>query len=226
VKKAPPNRSKRSASKPSRRRSSKAKRANGAAASASRDKTVNGLTEGDATTPAKPPREALIYQRMLRAAISLVDAGKAVTYGNLASELGRAKQVVWRFVQRHPDVWTYINAHIEEANAQFAGLVLRRHAFIGMQGSVPSAELYLKAQGGHFSRPAMLGADGMPLGAVASFNMNFLIPRPEPIALAPTALPPAPVARPSKAPQPSAAAAPLIPRPSAARPDIPTVAIR
>lgn len=157
---------------------------------------------------------------MLRAAIALVDAGKAVTYGNLAAELGRAKQVVWRFVQRHPDVWTYINAHIEEANAQFAGLVLRRHAFIGMQGSVPSAELYLKAQGGHFSRAGLVVGDGVPAGA--TFHMNFLIPRPE--------LPSLPPAAPMMAPPPSAPAAPvarqLIPRPPAAKPDIPTVAIR
>jgi hypothetical protein len=113
-----------------------------------------------------------------------------------------------------------VDDQLQQANERFAGLVLRRHAFIAMQGSVPSAELYLKAQGGHFARPLAVG-DGVavPVGAM---TMNFLIPRPDM-----PALPAAPTSNTSNvsASNTSKAAAPkaggLIPRP----PDIPTIAV-
>jgi hypothetical protein len=117
----------------------------------SRKSRAGQVPEGDARLPSAMRATPLVFQRFLRAAINLIDAGKSVTYGNLAGELGRAKQVVWKFVKRHPDVMDYVNEQVEAANVRFLGLVKRRHAMLGMQGSVPSAEFYAKAEGGYFA---------------------------------------------------------------------------
>jgi hypothetical protein len=164
----------------------------------------------------------LVFQRFLRAAINLIDAGKAVTYGNLAGELGRAKQVVWKFVHRHPEVMDYVNEQVEAANLRFLGLVKRRHAMLGMQGSVPSAEFYAKAEGGYFARA--LGVGDMPNGAQPVYNLNLLIPRPDYPALAAPQLQPQP--RAAVPPPPPPVANGLIPRPPALPRDIPTIAVR
>jgi hypothetical protein len=170
------------------------------------------MTEGDGPLRATP----LVYQRFLRAALNLIDAGKSVTYGNLGAELGRAKQVVWKFVKRHPEVLEYVEEQVSRANAQFAGLVVRRHAMLGMQGSVPSADLFLKSQAGHYARSA--AAEGFQV-APGAFQLNILVPRPD--------LPGLPAPSPGGVVTGPAPAASLIPRPIApARPAIPTVAIR
>lgn len=155
------------------------------------------------------------FWAFLRAALSLIEAGKPTTQANIAAELRVKRQAVWCFLKRHPGVWDFVNEQIERSNAQFAGLVLRRHAFIGMQGSVPSAELYLKAQGGHFSR-AMAVGDIVPGAGGTPITMNFLIPRPEYPALpTSTAIPASAVAAAPAQAQPPAVG--LIPRPNIPR---------
>jgi hypothetical protein len=193
------------ASKRSRTRSSTGKRGKSAAASASR----KHLTTPDHTTARIRPS----YWAFLRAATALIEAAKPVTQVNLANELRVRRQTVWCFLRRHPDAWAFVDEQLSRANANYFALIQRRHAILGMQGSVASAEVYFKSHAGHYARAS--GAEGLPLSP-GTFNMTFLIPRPELPGL------PAPVA----APPPAVAAGGLIPRPPAHRPDIPTVAVR
>lgn len=114
-------------------------------------------------------------------------------------------------------MWDFIDAQLQRANAGYVALVTRRHAMLGMQGSVPSAELFLKSQGGHFARQLGVG-DGVPAGGF-TFVLNSLVPRPD----YPT-LPAAPVTPSAVIAVAPARASGLIPRPPLA--DIPTVHVR
>jgi hypothetical protein len=117
------------------------------------------------------------------------------TLVNIAKKCGRTRQAVHQMLGRHPDLHRYIAKKVGEELDYLFPLVLRRHYYLGMQGSVDSAEFVAKVRSGYFEskRGLPFGEDEndgpLPPGSVV---MNFLVPRPDY-----PQLPPAPIASPT-----------------------------
>jgi hypothetical protein len=102
-----------------------------------------------------PERVRPSYQPVLRATIGLVEAGKLPTFVNIAKELGRSRQAVFRLFQRHPDLWAWIDRQVQAVDQHFIRSILYRHSMLAMQRSVSSAELVLKFHGGVYGTRKM-----------------------------------------------------------------------
>jgi hypothetical protein len=87
---------------------------------------------------------------MRSATLGLVEAGKPPTFVNIGKELGCSKQAVSQLFRRHPDLWVWIDRHVQSANQHFVGSIVYRHSMLAMQGSVNSAELVFKFHGGMY----------------------------------------------------------------------------
>jgi hypothetical protein len=154
----------------------------------------------DAAEP-KPAGFKPSYWRYLQACTLLIDAGKPCTNSNIAKELHVTLQGVWHYKKRHPGVEAWVSEKMTAQSAHLVGPLLRRHALLGQQGSVASAELILKHASGYFARGPGAVAEELLGGGMV---VNLLVPRPEYPQGALPAL--------------SAATKPLVPRP-----DIPTL---
>jgi hypothetical protein len=158
---------------------------------------------------------------MLRATLDCLEGAKPPTAANRARVLGRSRQAVWEFDKRHPDFWEWQDAVVRRVSSNKWGLVKNRAADLAIQGSSTHAEIFCRMESGHYGRG--VPNDGLLAPSVPTFHMNFLIPRPEPVALLSTSVAPAPT--PTATAGPPAAGSSLIPRPPAS-PGIPTVAVR
>jgi hypothetical protein len=112
----------------------------------------------------------------LRAAIRLIETGKAPTQVNLAKELRVSKQAVWKFQRRYPDLMPWIDEQLRAVNQNYFGLVQRRLALLAMQGSVAHAEAYFKSVHGVYAREENQVSDAR---AGNGYTINLLVPRPE-----------------------------------------------
>jgi hypothetical protein len=134
------------------------------------------------------------YLAYLHAHVACLEQGFPPSCANLGRELGVAKQTVWKFQRRHPDVLSYVDAQIASANTYMVASVIRKMAMTAMTGggSPQHAEVYLKAMNGAYRQPDAGGGAPGTLGGPA-FIINNLIPRPEPLPVTETvpALPPA-----------------------------------
>jgi hypothetical protein len=125
-----------------------------------------------------------------------LDLGIVPTLVNIAKKCGRTRQAVHQMLGRHPDLHRYIAKKVGEELDDLFPLMLRRHYYLGMQGSVDSAEFIAKVRSGYFEsrRGVPFGetddAGGVPPGTAVV--MNFLVPRPDY-----PQLPPAPIAAPT-----------------------------
>ncbi len=118
------------------------------------------------------------YLPVFQAHIRLIEDGKPPTCVNLAKELGVTKQAVSKMQLRHPDLGVWITRQFAARSGQYAGQVLTRCAFLGIQGSVAHAELYLKATG---TAPGFVRGPGTgdPVDPGNTMVVNLLVPRPE-----------------------------------------------
>ena len=95
-------------------------------------------------------------------------------------ELGITKQAVSQMFQRHPDLHAWISRQFDAGAGHYVGAVLHRHAFLGIQGSVASAELYLKAVGAPgLGPPNGENGDRCSNPANPVTNINILVSRPD-----------------------------------------------
>jgi hypothetical protein len=117
---------------------------------------------------------------MQRAVYTLLDAGKLITQANLAREIGIRRQNVWKFFRCHPGFLAWLAQAMEAEHQHLVAPLARRHWLLGMQGSVSSAEFFMKVQSGYFVRE--LPATG-PAAINNGFVINNLIPRPPEIPL-------------------------------------------
>jgi hypothetical protein len=128
-----------------------------------------------------PERVRPSYHPVLRAFIALVEDGKAPTVVNLALKLSRSRQAVHQMFARHPDLLAWIDRHIQAANVHYTGVIIRRAAMLGAQGSDKHMDIFLKHQGGHYARsaPGDMGNDQGALPGGQQVVVNLLVPRPE-----------------------------------------------
>lgn len=137
--------------------------------------------------------------------LALIEQGKAPTVVSMAKELGIHRVTLYQFLARYPWLDEWVESQALAANVHLWGLVERRHAFLGIQGSTASAEVYAKMQRGVYARAGAPGdpnAGSLGDGRITVTN-NFLVPRPDyvgaaalPVATPVPALPPpAPAAR-------------------------------
>lgn len=176
---------------------------------------VSKALQRRARTPTEPPppvtgpngeRIRPSHWRYAHAKLELTEKGEAPTVVRIAKALHIDRCTLYEFLRRWPWLDAWVNSIARDAAVQMHGLILKRHGMLAIQGSVQSADLFCKMDGGHYTRSSPLDAP-LPAGG-GSYTLNLLIPRPE--ALGSSA--------------PPAAAAPtsaLIPRPA-----IPTVALR
>lgn len=105
-------------------------------------------------------------------------SGHPPTYVNLAKRMGISTVALWKFRRRHPwvDAWSD-KLMLDHARTMF-GAILRRMGLTALQGggSPQHADQYCKIRAGFYDRSEDAGDS--PLGA-GTFQMNFLIPRPE-----------------------------------------------
>lgn len=132
------------------------------------------------TVDVRPSGVKPAFWAYLRAAVRLIEAGKSVTQINLSKELRISHQAVWKFLKRNPGVMAFVDAELRAANQKYFGLVQRRMAILGMQGSSQHAEIFFKSDAGHYAKPE-LGAG--PTSINNGFVINNLVPRPDMPAL-------------------------------------------
>lgn len=120
------------------------------------------------------------WRVLQRVVYSLIEDGKAPSQAAIAKAVGLTRNAIWRFFSRHPGFQEWLDGEMRAENAHLIGPLARRHFFLGMQGSVASAEFCAKLVNGHFTRgliPGALDGDGNAPGQVT--NINILVPRPD-----------------------------------------------
>lgn len=129
----------------------------------------------DPTTPTVSPRWRVIQ----RAVYTLIDEGKQPTQANLAVQLGVSRQAIWKFFRSQPEFLKWLDDQMRAENEALIGPLARRMFNIGMQGSVPHADMFAKLVTGHYTRNLGSQLPGGDAPSQTNFQMNFLIPRPE-----------------------------------------------
>jgi hypothetical protein len=120
------------------------------------------------------------HWRYSHAKLALIERGLAPTGVAIAKELGINRVTLCKFRARYPWLDEWVNDQALAVNVHLWGLVERRHALLGIQGSVASAELYLKMQRGTYSRAGAPGDPDAPGGDDRIIvNHNYLVPRPD-----------------------------------------------
>ena len=165
-----------------RTRSSKAKLTAAVALSVvrKRRRTVQLAKRLEKATPVTGPAGVGIrpaHWRFCHAKLHLVESGKAPTVVAIAKELGINRVTLFKFLARYPWLNTWVNTIAREAAVEMHGLILKRHGLLAIQGSVPSADLFFKVEGGHYDRSGA-GSSDLP-GSVGGVTYNFLVPRPD-----------------------------------------------
>lgn len=121
------------------------------------------------------------HWRYCHAKLELVEQGKGPTVVALAKALGINRVTLYKFLWRYPWVDGWVNGIARDAAVQRHGLVLLRHYNLAIQGSVPSADLVCKMEGGYYARTGGggFGDDADPNGGRVIVNNTFLVPRPD-----------------------------------------------
>ena len=163
-----------------------------------------------ARVPTEPPPAVTVpngekirpsHWRYAHTKLEMIEKGEAPTVVRIAKALHIDRCTLYEFLRRWPWLDEWVNAIARDAAVQMHGLILKRHGLLAIQGSVQSADLYCKMDGGFYARAGGGLADGnvaAGAGAGVTVTNNFLVPRPDyagALAAPVPALPAAPVSK-------------------------------
>ena len=135
--------------------------------------------------------------------------------------LGIHRVTVYKFLARYPWLNAWVNGLARAAAIHHYGLILLRHGHFAIQGSVASADLVFKAEGGYYDRNGGSGFGDNPVGdGRIHVTHNYLVPRPDYSQLQ------GPVQGPVVSSTPAPAPALPTPPPSVEKKKIPVISVR
>lgn len=119
------------------------------------------------------------HWRYCRAKLRLVERGIGPTVVAIAKELGIHRVTLYKFLARYPWLDAWVDGLARAAAVHQYGQILLRHGHLAIQGSVQSADLVFKAEGGYYTRNGFGDGDSPNGGGQVVVQINSLVPRPD-----------------------------------------------
>lgn len=123
------------------------------------------------------------HWRYLQAKLTIIERGGAPTGVAVAKELGIHRVTLCKFRRRYPWLDAWMDDQAREAAVRLRGQIMYRHGMLAIQGSVQSADIFCKMDGGYYSRHSLSDSGDLdpelPSGPRVVVTNNILVPRPD-----------------------------------------------